>query len=501
MAREKLTGHNDEESSVLLAPANTEGGRTTVYEDDDAAALGNDITAINSRPLAPRDEGLGARRVGLAVVTLVLFLDSVLLSCIIPIVPSYLGADGTSDWKIAVLFASKAVVQLLANPIVGAVTGRIGTRVVLMAGTVVMIGSSVGFAFGTTFETLLVARAIQGIGSACSGCAGLTQVAQMFPEDELLGPSMATATMGIGIGVIVGPPFGGIVYTYAGNQWPFFILAIAGAVSLLIQFGLLTRRSLSQRLHRSSLAAELEASVHPPTSMLTLLTNRNIRRGAVALVVQNAVIASIEPAFPLWAKRLFGSSPDTVGLVFLAASLSYLAGTGFAGGLAFRLGRKTLAVASMFMSSLSIGFLVWPGPRTTILESIPALVGIGFAIGVCEASTNPIMATIADTCYTNAESTVFAIVDMCFAFGFAAGPLLAAAIYAFNIPFMYVCAAMAGCTFLAGLYVSTIDNRYCTKAKMDHIVYEGDDDTVALLKSQPGGAYNSLTTSPMSVEG
>ena len=122
-----------------------------------------------------------------------------------------------------------------------------------------------------------------------------------FPEDEMLGPSMATATMGIGIGVIVGPPFGGIVYTYAGNQWPFFILAIAGAVSLLIQFGLLTRRSLSQRLHRSSLAAELEASVHPPTSMLTLLTNRNIRRGAVALVVQNAVIASIEPAFPLWA--------------------------------------------------------------------------------------------------------------------------------------------------------------------------------------------------------
>lgn len=56
------------------------------------------------------------------------------------------------------------------------------------------------------------ARAVQGIGSACSGCSGLTQVAQMYPEDHLTGPAMAVATMGIGIGVVTGPPFGGLTY-------------------------------------------------------------------------------------------------------------------------------------------------------------------------------------------------------------------------------------------------------------------------------------------------
>jgi hypothetical protein len=34
----------------------------------------------------------------------------------------------------------------------------------------------------------------------------------MYPEDHLTGPAMAAATMGIGLGVVVGPPFGGVTY-------------------------------------------------------------------------------------------------------------------------------------------------------------------------------------------------------------------------------------------------------------------------------------------------
>lgn len=112
---------------------------------------------------------------------------------------------------------------------------------------------------------------------------------------------MATATMGIGLGVIIGPPFGGLTYAYAGKQWPFFILAMAGACSFVVQLWLLSRKTLRERIARTALAAKLDSETSPPVSILTLLRDVNIRRGAVALIAQNAVIASIEPAFPIWA--------------------------------------------------------------------------------------------------------------------------------------------------------------------------------------------------------
>jgi MFS family permease len=74
--------------------------------------------------------------------------------------PDEIGIAGTSDWKIAILFSSKAIVQLLVNPLVAPVVTRVGTQLVLLFGTFVMISSSIGFAFGSTFATLLVVRAM-----------------------------------------------------------------------------------------------------------------------------------------------------------------------------------------------------------------------------------------------------------------------------------------------------------------------------------------------------
>lgn len=112
---------------------------------------------------------------------------------------------------------------------------------------------------------------------------------------------MATATLGIGFGVILGPPYGGLMYSYTGKRWPFFVLAIGGFLSLLVQLWLLSRPQLKERIRRTAAAAKVEMLTNPPESIFTLLKDRNIRRSASTLVVINAVIAAIEPAFPIWA--------------------------------------------------------------------------------------------------------------------------------------------------------------------------------------------------------
>jgi MFS family permease len=122
--------------------------------------------------------------------------------------------------------------------------------------------------------------------------------------------------------------------------------------------------------------------------------------------------------------------------VFLAASLAYLVGTGIAGGVGLRVGRKRTSVVSVLVVSVGVVFLVWPGHRNSALESIPGLLCIGAGCGGCEAATNPILASIADKCFPHSEGTVFALADMCFAFGFAIGPLIIAAMYAEDVAIM-----------------------------------------------------------------
>lgn len=82
------------------------------------------------------------------------------------------------------------------------------------------------FALGNTFSTLLVARMLQGVGSACTSVAGMGMLADRYPDDRERGNAMAVALGGLALGVLIGPPFGGVLYEFIGKSAPFIVLAI-----------------------------------------------------------------------------------------------------------------------------------------------------------------------------------------------------------------------------------------------------------------------------------
>ncbi|MED6254613.1 hypothetical protein ATANTOWER_030302 [Ataeniobius toweri] len=74
--------------------------------------------------------------------------------------------------RVGLLFASKALVQLLVNPFVGPLTNRIGYHIPMFAGFIIMFVSTIMFAFSGTYALLFFARSLQGIGSSFSSVAG-----------------------------------------------------------------------------------------------------------------------------------------------------------------------------------------------------------------------------------------------------------------------------------------------------------------------------------------
>ena len=49
---------------------------------------------------------------------------------------------------------------------------------------------------------LFLARAVQGIGSACSSVAGLGMLADRYPDDQERGNAMGVALGGLALGVL-----------------------------------------------------------------------------------------------------------------------------------------------------------------------------------------------------------------------------------------------------------------------------------------------------------
>ncbi|XP_066046948.1 synaptic vesicular amine transporter isoform X2 [Chamaea fasciata] len=189
--------------------------------------------------------------------------------------------------RVGLLFASKATVQLMTNPFIGPLTNRIGYQIPLFAGFCIMFVSTIMFAFSGSYALLFIARSLQGVGSSCSSVAGMGLLATVYTDDEERGNAMGIALGGLAMGVLVGPPFGSVMYEFVGKSSPFLVLAALalfdGAVQLLV-------------LQPSRTQAESQKG----TPLLTLLKDPYIIIAAGSICFANMAIAMLEPALPIW---------------------------------------------------------------------------------------------------------------------------------------------------------------------------------------------------------
>ncbi|XP_068111371.1 synaptic vesicular amine transporter [Hyperolius riggenbachi] len=314
--------------------------------------------------------------------------------------------------KVGLLFASKATVQLLTNPFIGPLTNRIGYQIPMFAGFCIMFLSTIMFAFSGSYVLLFIARSMQGIGSSCSSVAGMGMLASVYTDDEERGNAMGIALGGLAMGVLVGPPFGSILYEFVGKTAPFLVLAVLvlfdGALQLFI-------------LQPSRAQPESQTG----TSLFTLLRDPYILIAAGSICFANMAIAMLEPALPIWMMETMCSRKWQLGVAFLPASVSYLIGTNIFGPLAHRIGRWLCAFIGMVLVGISI--ICVPFAKN-IYGLIAPNFGVGFAIGMVDSSMMPIMGYLVDLRHVSVYGSVYAIADVAFCMGFALGPSAGGAI-------------------------------------------------------------------------
>ncbi|PKK19855.1 solute carrier family 18 (vesicular monoamine transporter), member 1 [Columba livia] len=314
--------------------------------------------------------------------------------------------------RVGLLFASKALVQLVVNPAVGVLTNRIGYHIPMFIGFIIMFISTVMFAFAGSYTLLFIARALQGIGSSFSSVAGLGMLASVYTDDLERGNAMGIALGGLALGVLIGAPFGSVMYEFVGKSSPFLVLAFLALLDGALQLCILQPSKISPESTRG-------------TSLVTLLRDPFILVAAGALCFSNMGVAMLEPTLPIWMMQTMCSPKWQLGMAFLPASISYLIGTNLFGLLATRMGRWLCSLIGMGVVGIS---LLCVPLATNIYGLIIPNAGLGFAIGMVDSSMMPTMGHLVDLRHSSIYGNVYAIADVAFCMGFAIGPSTGGAI-------------------------------------------------------------------------
>lgn len=149
----------------------------------------------------------GSTGAPLLVVFLTVFIDLLGFGIVIPLLPIYSKALGSSEMQLGLLFSSFSLMQLLFAPMWGRISDRHGRRPVMIGGLLGTAASYVLFGLADTLPLLFLSRMLAGffganVSTAQAYIADVTQA-----RDRAKGMGMVGAAFGLGF--TFGPLLGG----------------------------------------------------------------------------------------------------------------------------------------------------------------------------------------------------------------------------------------------------------------------------------------------------
>ncbi len=307
----------------------------------------------------------------------------------------------------------------------GRAADLLGRRVVFMVGLSVFTLASLACGLAASEGFLIAARAVQGLGAAIISPAALSIVMTTFEEgaerNKALGIWGALGGAGAAAGVLAG----GVLTSWLGWDWIFFVNVPVGAAAIALS-PVLLRESRADLGHRRFDAAGA-VTVTAGLSLLVyavVTTNKHhwgsgttigLLAGAVALLVAFLGIESRAPAplmplgffrnrtvsganavgfvlggsifamfffLSLYMQQILHYSALKAGVAYLAIALTVIVVAGISQALVTKLGVKTVLVAGMLLlAAAQVWFARLPVGGSYAIDLLPGFLVAAFGLG------------------------------------------------------------------------------------------------------------------------
>ena len=235
------------------------------------APLANDATA---QSIAPEDK-IDFKKI--FPIFVIVLIDLLGLTIIIPLMPLYATAYGASAFGIGMLGATYPIFQFIAAPILGRLSDRYGRKPILL---ISQVGTFIGFlvlGFAPGLFWLFISRAIDGLsgGNIATAQAVITDSTNEKTRTQGLGLIGAA----FGLGFIVGPVIAFLSLALSNNNYhvPAFVAAAFSLISILLTWFWLEeshpveKRGQAQKTSAFSFSAMAKAVSHPTVGVLLIL--------------------------------------------------------------------------------------------------------------------------------------------------------------------------------------------------------------------------------------
>lgn len=260
-------------------------------------------------------------------------------SVVSPVLESLAGPYGVSVARAGLLMAAFTAPSIVAIPLVGALSDRVGRRPVLVAGLALFGLAGGAAALTAEFRVVVALRLVQGVGYTGIGPVLIASVGDLYGgEREATAQGLRFATVGLSLAAV--PVVAGALVT-RDFRLPFALFLVGLPVALVVAL-------VFREPTRPDGGDEASGAVESGASLRALLGDPLV----LATLAGRAVPSFLWFAFLTYASavtgRLLGASPGIAGLVVGLASLgSAVAGTQVGKLTAAFDGRGRLLVATM----------------------------------------------------------------------------------------------------------------------------------------------------------
>ncbi|KAG0360979.1 major facilitator superfamily domain-containing protein [Gamsiella multidivaricata] len=368
-------------------------------------------------------------------ILLALFTDMVTYGIIIPIMPSIIADMHGDSTLTGVLVAVYAAGIMSASPIFGVLSDKMASRrLPMMIGLSGMLIATIIFMFAKVYWLLVIARFFQGVSGGAVWTLGLALMTDSFPANEM-GVQMGKSLIGHTMGLLGGPPIGGLLHDAFGARAPFyFCIAFAALVIFLLSILIEVRadevleiRRYECEIRERDIANGIPVEEARHTSLWKLITTKRMIAAVAVTTLEAFDLSSLEPTLPYYLRDRFSMTEGQIGLVFIAFTMPTICSP-LAGWFSDRYGAKYLCSSAVFICGCFMLILSIEGKPLWAI--ILTLIGIGLSTSSFIAPIlGEISAVVRHTGDKAAFARAFAIFNIAFSFGMLIGPILAGVIY------------------------------------------------------------------------
>ena len=299
---------------------------------------------------------------------IVLFITLVIImmgfGMVIPVIPFLVEAFGASGQELGIFMSIYALMQLIFSPMWGQLSDRYGRRPIMLIG---LIGNGLSMLFmglANSIPMLFLARALAGLLASATLPTAYAYVGDSTATEDR-GKGMGILGAALGVGMVLGPGFSGIL-AERSLATPFFAGAALSLGAIAVVYFMLpeslpvSERTLAAKINFRQQFKLMWQGLRGPLGFLLFLA-----------FLTSFGLTNFESIFGIYMANRFEYGPGEVGLILtLIGLISAAVQGGLTGPATKRFGEVTVVKASLIGSALGFVLMLWAYNLPTILLTV-----------------------------------------------------------------------------------------------------------------------------------